>query len=380
MAAQWCLFLVAVAALCTPSHTKQIPTPADLYPESTLRADTALRSAGVIFSPDDTLRELGKARGIFIGAAANHGFLLNTSDPLYQSTLRQQYSLYTAENSCKFSPTEPKLNNYSFGDCYYIKHVCDTNNCTFRGHNLCWGVYNPSWLDNGKFSPSQLVSVLQNHITNVMTHYKGLDLIGWDVVNEAVSDHGPGTFKNVTPWYPAVPNYVDLAFQAARAVDPNVKLFYNDYGAEGMSPKSDKVYNMVKSMKSRNIPIDGVGLQFHISIDNHPSFEDIETNMKRLGALGLDVHITELDVRCTNPCTSDKLNIQAQIYGGLLEVCLRVPACKNFETWGFTDKHTWIWSFQNPNHYNLMPLPFDINYGKKPAYFEMIQVLKNSTN
>ena len=86
------------------------------------------------------------------------------------------------------------------------------------------------------------------------------------------------------------------------------RLFYNDYSAEGMNSKSDQVYKLVKGMKSRNVPIDGVGLQFHWSVNNHDPLTDVAANMKRLGDLGLEVHITELDIKCTpkgsgKPCT-----------------------------------------------------------------------------
>lgn len=90
------------------------------------------------------------------------------------------------------------------------------------------------------------------------------------------------------------------------------------------------------------VPIDGVGLQMHISIDAAPSVADIKSNMERLAALGLEIHITELDIRCGAPpapaCNSTGLELQANIYAHLLQTCLDVPACKSFETWGFTDK------------------------------------------
>ena len=50
-----------------------------------------------------------------------------------------------------------------------------------------------------------------------------------NAVNEALGDDGKG-FKKAAPWYPAVPNYVDVAFLAAdkarkAANAPGVKLF-----------------------------------------------------------------------------------------------------------------------------------------------------------
>lgn len=103
---------------------------------------------------------------------------------------------------------------------------------------------------NGKWSPTQLTSILQDHIAKVVTHYN-TSAYAWDVVNEALDNNG---LKPSQPWYPAVPNYIDVAFQAARkAGGPDVKLFYNDYSVEGMSPKSDQMYKLVKSMQVNNI-------------------------------------------------------------------------------------------------------------------------------
>jgi len=204
--------------------------------------------------------------------------------------------------------------------------------------------------------------------------------ICWDVVNEAVADSGSGLYKN-NVWYPDIPDYVDVAFQAAKAANPSVKLFYNDYNIAsstgGTQQKSDKVYNMIKSMKQRGIPIDGVGFQLHVDI-TYNSFPGIIQNIQRYAQLGLDVHFTELDVGCVtygNQCPSwnaQKETTQASIYAQLLNVCNSQTACKSFETWGFTDKYSWLGA-------NDHPLPFDSNYQKKPAFNSLLQGLLNNT-
>ena len=54
--------------------------------------------------------------------------------------------------------------------------------------------------------------------------------------------------------------------------------------AEGMNAKSQKVYDMVKRMKQEGVPIDGVGLQMHISLGGAPPVKDIAANMARCAA------------------------------------------------------------------------------------------------
>lgn len=323
-----------------------------------------------------TLRQAAAGKGIFVGAALNCGSLQNASDPNYVLVGNAQYNLATAENSCKFTATEPSRGSFNFSCCSTVaKDMISTAQGVFRGHNFVWGTYNPTWLTNGNFDNTTLVSIMQNHIANVAGNYVG-QFYSWDVVNEAVSDSGSSILKPMDPWYPAVPDYIDIAFAAARATDAKVKLFYNDYGAEDMGTKSDKVYTLVSGMKQRGVPIDGVGLQMHISVDGFPDPRAVAANIARLGALGLEVHITEMDVRCTPPCGADRLNLQAQVYGNILQACVNNTNCKSFETWGFTDLHTWLWSFNNPNHVNMQPLPFDMAYNPKPAFYELLAVLQ----
>ena len=68
------------------------------------------------------------------------------------------------------------------------------------------------------------------------------------------------------PWS-HLPDYVYKAFTYAREADPNVLLFYNDYNMlyEG---KSDHIVTMIKDMHSKKVPIDGIGIQFHVEVGN----------------------------------------------------------------------------------------------------------------
>lgn len=284
--------------------------------------------------------------------------------------------------------TEPEENQYTLDQCTVIAEFAAANGMVHRLHNLAWGAYNPQWLSNPStpWTPSALNSSMTSHAAKLVQAFNptttSTPAFCTDTVNEAISDgNDPNViFKPVDPWYPTLPDYVATQFYAARAADPTrgqMKLFYNEYGAEGAGVKSDKVYNMAKGFLARGVPMDGVGLQMHLSVDGYPSPTDVSANMARLVALGLDVHVTEMDVKCSN-CNSDRLAIQAKIYGDMLEACLNntkptAPngkgGCKSFETWGFTDRFTWV----EPAN---VPLPFDFNYQPKPAFYEMLAVLQ----
>ena len=358
----------------------------------------------------ETLREAGLRHNLYMGSQFKGDVIL--SDDAYRAKHSTEYALSTVGNQCKFGPTHPEKDVYSLDKCNAAFAYAISVDQKFRGHNLCWGNDNPSWLENGNFSAAELQAILEEHIVTVMQGVKqaanGSSPLAWDVVNEANNDTHP--FKPNT-WYPKLPDYVDVAFRAARAADPDALLFYNDFNncAAG-TPKAETMYQMVKSMVDRGIPIDGVGLQAHLGTNQSvlasaqmveeaatargeasplgeeplrekaPTFDEISSNIARYGQLGLQVHITELDVKCLEPCTPEDLEEQADIYDVLLRACLAHPAvCTSFETWGFTDAYTWLVPPQRCPSTSCHPLPFDENLEPKPAYHRMLARLQNTS-
>ena len=141
-------------------------------------------------------------------------------------------------------------------------------------------------------------------------------------------------------------------------------LFYNEYNAEGLGRKSDEVYAMVKGMRARGIPIHGVGLQMHIDYLKYPTPADVTSNINRLAALGVQVHVTELDVRIEMPVTPEKLAKQAETYAAIVNASMAGSNCTAILTWGVTDKHSWVPSyFKNCG----AALLFDAAGKRKPA-------------
>ncbi len=317
----------------------------------------------------------GRNHSITMGAAIALAHLRNVSDPLYAQVWQQQYTLATAENECKWLFTEPREGHFDFAPCDAIASFAPL----MRGHNLCWGTENPTWLMRGNFTNTTLKHLLVRHIETVVGHYRNwTNVLSWDVVNEAVSDGGKGMplLKPSPPWYPALHDYIDIAFHAARRADPTKLLFYNDYSADELNPKSDRVYELVTGMMARGVPIDGIGLQMHLDPILSPvNYTSIALNIARFGALGLVVHITEMDVACLSPFCNE--TTEAAVYAGVLGACLSQPGvCTVFETWGFTDKYSWLTTVPwNPKHLDFHPLPFDSQYNPKPAYTSLVDRL-----
>jgi endo-1,4-beta-xylanase len=312
-----------------------------------------------------------------MGTAADSGYLSETP---YASTLSAEYTQLEPENEMKFGPIHPEPTTYDYSGPDTLVDYALRNNIKVRGATLVWHSQLPDWVTSPTtpWTTTTLSAVLADHIANVVGHYKG-QVYAWDVVNEPFNDDGS---IRSTIWYdsPGIgfagqgTKSIEQALQWAHTADPAAILFVNDYGAEVGNAKSDAMYAMAQDFKSRGVPLGGVGLEFHIdpSFDNSDNLTSLGNNIQRFGALGLVVHISELDVRLPDDSASS-LTAQASTYKDILNVCLQQTACTAFQTWGFTDKHSWIPSFF-PGY--GWALPFDENYQKKPAYNALLTTLQ----
>ncbi len=332
-----------------------------------------------------TLRQAADQRGLLVGTAAQAALL---NDPTYTSVLAREYNMLEAENDMKWGAIENQQGVFDFSGGDALVNFAQQHGMKVRGHNLLWHAYNPSWLMNSdgsaksNFTPAQLSQIMQTYITTVAQHFAG-KVFAWDVVNEAFSDSSNGPRDSL--WYnkPGIglagqgTAYIEQAFRWAHAADPAALLFYNEYNSEGLGQKSDLVYNMAKDFKARGVPLDGIGLQMHVQSDGNgfPRNSDIDANIARLTALGLQVHITELDVRIPTPASPSSLAAQAARYQAILSICLKYSACTAYQTWGFTDAYSWI-----PGTFAGFgaALPFDAAYQPKPAYTAMINTLTSA--
>jgi endo-1,4-beta-xylanase len=331
------------------------------------------RSSTTVLPP--TLGQIASRHNIKVGAAADSSYL---SDSNYAAILGSEFSQVQAENEMKFSTIHPTANTYDFSGGDALVSFAQAHTMAVRGHTLVWHNQVPSWVTSGNYTPPQLSSILQDHITTVMAHYVG-KIYAWDVVNEALNDDG--TMRS-TIWYdqPGIgftglgTKYIEQALNWAHLADPNAQLFYNDYNAEPINAKSDAIYAMAQDFKSRGVPLDGIGFQLHVdlSFDNPNTLASFTSNLQRFAMLGLALHITELDIRLSDSSTTS-LDAQAKLYGEIAAICVQQPSCKLFQTWGFTDKYSWIPSFYPGMGWALL---WDANYQRKPAYRTVLNALR----
>ena len=343
-----------------------------------------------------TLREAAVGTGIYVGTALNSMY---QSDATYSQTAAKEFSLMTPANGCKMNFVAVDFTRSDYTRCKSLVDYAKKNSMAFRAHGLIWGAprtHNPAFVRK-ETNATVLEEYMLRYINETMANI-GSYPFAWDVVNEAVENDEPQTIKT-SPWS-AIDGFICKAFKAARKAQPNAQLFYNDYKHAAMAgkykTKSDKVYEMVKTLKENNCGIDGVGFQNHIDISyTDENIEAIRSNMQRYNDIGIKVHITEMDVRCNHSAIyTDVCNVpnrtwntmmlqrQAEIYSKLLKVCLEEPNCLSFESWGYTDAHFYQRPPAGGRRSGHRPAPqnpyiMDAHYGKKPAYDAMLATLNS---
>lgn len=294
----------------------------------------------------------------------------------------RQFNMMVCENEMKMDALQPSKGSFSFGSADNLVSLAQQNNMSIRGHCLVWHSQVPGWLSSdGKkndknWTREEALEIMKNHITNVMTHYKG-KVREWDVVNECLDDDqttvrsNPVSYdlRQQSVWQRAIgDDYVELAFQYAHEADPDAELYLNDYDVELQGKaKSQAFYNLAVSLKEKGIPIHGVGLQCHFSVGEVDSVKLAKT-IKRFADAGLKCIITELDMGVPST-TAANLEEQARNYRVITDIVLNNDNCPSMVVWGIKDNDSW--------RTNSNPLLYDSGMGKKPAWYAVRSALRH---
>jgi endo-1,4-beta-xylanase len=349
-------------------------------PAARLLIAACVASAAIFFAQTAdaprTLRAAAQEHHLLMGTAADAEHLDETD---YASVLAREYSMLEPENEMKFGPIHPEPDRYDFAAADKLVAFGEAHGMKVRGHNLVSDGQLADWVTSPRkrWTAAALNRVLAEHIANEVGHYKG-KVFAWDVVNEAFDQDGK---LKSTIWYnsPGIgfakrgTKTIEQSLVWAHAADPAAKLFVNDYDAETINRKSNALYAMARDFVTRGVPLSGIGFQLHVEtgFDSNKTLVSFRKNIERFAALGIEVQFTEVDVRLRNGSPAS-LAAQANTYRDILGECLRMRACTAFQTWGFTDKYSWI-PESKPGY--GWALPFDQNYREKPAYSAMLKEL-----
>lgn len=307
-----------------------------------------------------------------IGAALKVNLLKKNLN--YRNVVLREFNSITAENAMKFHALHPAPNVFKWSDADYLVNFAEQNNMRVHAQTLIWPKSTPRWVTEFHGDREAWKNLLRMHIQTVVTHFKGR-VAAWDVVNEAFEDNG--AYKKAI-WLEKIgPDYIALAFQYAHEADPDVLLFYNDYGQEHGGKKLQAILNMVSDFKKRGIPIHGLGMQMHVVL--RINIKNLQRNLALIAATGLKVHMSELDlsVRYKKPhefMLDPTLAIaQGEVYHAIVKAFLNVPESQQYgiTLWGIGDRDS-FWNSKSKSRTHDYPLLFDHSYKPKPAYYKML--------
>jgi endo-1,4-beta-xylanase len=319
-----------------------------------------------------TLRASAQARNFSIGAGGSAGWLRN--DSLFSQTLAREYNVMAGGTQTWFSTVRTSPTEFKFADADTVYDFAAANGMQARPNPLLAGDV-PSWLAKGNFSPTEITAILKEFVQTVVRRYRGR-VMAWDVSWGMFDMLGK---ENENFWSKAVgDDYIAQIIAWAHEADPQAKLFLNsNYAFDVVGPRSNAVYDLLQKFRARGVAVDGIALANTILLDQLPKLQDFVTNMSRLAALGLEIHLVEFEVSIKVPPSEQDLQRQAAVYRDYLNTCLSFPSCKLFATGGLSDNDAYApkrW----PGKGVGAAMPFDELYRPKPAYKAMLDVLNRS--
>lgn len=327
-----------------------------------------------------TLREMAESMDFYIGIASSH-------DLAYPELISKEFNSLVAEND--FKPGQLLIDaknwKFDFTKADKLLSFADAQNMRLRGHTLIWGkfpgmTYPAEWQEEIKLATdkeAKMKALMRQYIETVMQHFKGR-VLDWDVVNEPMGGNTlfPSVFTESMG-----ESYIDYAFQLAREFDPDATLYLNEQITDYESEQAAAFLGLLQRLLDRGVPIDGVGLQCH-HLNNIHDTEALRDYIRKIAEMGLEVEITELDVRLLLfKAFEDPYQAQGDQFRKIAEICLDDPACKGLTLWGLTDATNWMdavppFKWKSPNAPNI----FDEDMNKKPAYWGLYEALKSKRN
>ncbi len=332
-----------------------------------------------------TLREYATKNGKRIGTAISmwKNDLTNASLGETQE-VGSQFNMLVAENEMKFDVLQPNQGEFNYWAADNLVSFAQNHNMSVRGHCLAWHSQLPTWVSSdGKkndknWSREQALKILENHINQVMAHFKG-KVTEWDVVNECLDDDqttvrtNPDGYdlRKESVWTRAIgEGFIDSAFVYAHRADPDAKLYLNDYGVELQGKaKSVAFYNLALRLKQSGIPIDGVGLQCHFSVGDVDSVK-LAATFEKFAEIGLNCIVTELDMGISSTSEEDLLE-QARNYRMITDIMLNSANSPHMVIWGLKDNNSWREASS--------PLLYNAGLGRKPAWYAVRSALRHRT-
>jgi endo-1,4-beta-xylanase len=353
---------------------------------STSRVFAAIPSGNV--DRVESLGQIAQRNGRYFGSAASIDQI--NSQPALKRAMIADCTHLTPEIHLKWNSIEWQRNEFNFSPVDDLLSFADENGMTVRGHTLIWEQSTPQWASREMIA-SKDWRIVSRYFARVLGRY-GSRIDEWDVVNEAIDTEAGQDNLRLTSFYKAFgPEYISRALHEAHACAPNARLVINDYGFEyGNDTEVSRraaFLTLLRKLRKAGAPLNGVGLQAHLDLSKGClDAAAISDFMKSIHEMGLEIAITELDVKekdLTPPLEVRDTRVADHAFR-YLDIAFKAVPVRGVITWGLSDRYSWLSSSARVG--SSMPsidmpyvnrgVPYDSSLIRKSLYGGIADALK----
>lgn len=327
-------------------------------------------------SPELTLRYQAARRGIRFGAALRSEALCRSGNSGF---FLAECSSITPEWAMKWESLAYSGAEYDFSDCDLIVNFARRYGLAVRGHALLWHLATPRWAQE-RIRDTQDWGIVEEHIRLVVSRYA--DAVDqWDVVNEPIDAHGPGSLRANLFLEAFGSDYIERAISTTHEIAPNARTFINDYSLEyAVAEETERrraLIGLAETLLARGVPLAGIGVQAHLDLRKGKISEpDINTFFRAIEDMGLEIAITELDVveeDVSLPIEERDMRVADEVQR-YLDIVLPYRSVTSVTTWGLSDAYSWLAEMPHGHPANR-GLPYDEQWQPKPMRMAIAEAM-----
>ena len=346
-----------------------------------LAAGNGVCVAGAAEETTPPLKELGRQKGILVGAA-----ILNRmfGEPVACQQILRDCSILTSVGEMKWDSLRPSEDGFHFAGADAFVQFAEQNRIAVHGHTLLWYQALPQWF-SAVVNERNASDHMTRHIQTVVQRYRSR-IQYWDVVNEVINPKsGRADMFRDSPWLRYLgPDYIEQAFHIARAADPEATLVWNEDDLESDTEysrtKRRAVLNLLRSLRKKQVPVEGFGLQAHLKPAFNKNNRDYLDFLRALKDTGVKLLISELDVIDTAMPAEGRDEAVASLYYDFVSATCRIFKPASLQVWELSDSRNWLDTFMpswsRPDGLPHRPAVLDDNYLPKPAFRKLQQALE----
>lgn len=265
-------------------------------------------------------------------AAGQDKFLGSAYSPPQAKDFTRYWNKVTPENDGKWGEVEAERDVMQWDALDAAYRVAKDNHLPFQMHVMVWGNQQPEWIE--ALPPAEQRAEIEEWFAAVASRYPDLDFV--EVVNEPLhdppskDDEGGGNYlqalggDGATGW-----DWILESFRLAREHFPRAKLMINEYSVTNDPDATQRYLEIIRLLQAEGL-VDAIGIQGHaFATTTETPMSVHRANLDALGATGLPVYVTELDIDGPDDAT------QLRDYQRIFPVFWEHPAVHGITLWGF---------------------------------------------